>query len=37
MHTNHNPTMYSYLPFTFISIMGAYPGHILESLKGIEI
>ena len=27
----------SYLPLTIFFIMVAYPGHILESTKGIEI
>ena len=42
IHKNHNPTLYIYrvispYPFFLFFIMVAYPGHILESSKGIEI
>jgi len=41
MHNNHNPTLYIYRvisPLTiYFFIMVACPGHILESIKGIEI
>ena len=40
VHKNHNPTLYitELSPLNhFFFIMVAYPGHILESTKGIEI
>ena len=39
VYTNHNPTLYitELSPLNHFFIMVAYPGHILESTKGIEI
>jgi len=39
VHKNHNPTLYitELSPLNHFFIMVAYPGHILESTKGIEI
>ena len=39
VHRNHNPTLYitELSPLNIFFIMVAYPGHIMESTKGIEI
>ena len=39
VHKNHNPTLYitELSPTYQFFIIVAYPGHILESTKGIEI
>jgi len=39
VHTNYNPTLLitELSPINLFFIMVAYPGHILESTKGIEI
>ena len=39
VHKNPNPTLYitELSPINHFFIMVAYPGHILESTKGIEI
>jgi len=39
VYTNHNPTLYirELSPINHFFIMVAYPGHILESTKGIKI
>ena len=39
LHKNHNPTLYitELSPLNIFFIMVAYPGHIMESTKRIEI
>jgi len=39
VHKNHNPTLYitELSPINNFFIRVAYPGHILESAKGIEM
>jgi len=39
VHTNHNPILYitELSPISHFFIMVAYPGHILESTKWVEI
>ena len=39
VHSNHNPSLYitELSPHNHVFIMVAYPGHILESTKGIAI
>ena len=37
MHITLLYILLSYLPLTIFFIMVAYPGHILESTKGIEV